>query len=156
MKISSRRGFSVIEIVIALAILAILTGTVLASLSSYRKSQALRNTTEGAAALLAKARSMTLASQNSSAYGVRFDTASSTLTLFKGLTYISDPSSYFILSAESGVSFTFAPSSSSTGNDIIFARLTGEASNPGTFTFSVSGLAPKYVDIFNTGIIQSR
>ncbi len=148
----THRAFSLIELVIVISIITLLAGLIMSGLSMYRKSEALNKDAEKIVGILNDAKSRTLASHNSSQYGVHF--ASTTITLFTGTTYTSSSATNLVypLTASdiiSNVSLTGG------GLDIVFIRLTGETSQNGTITLSSPTTAKtRTVTIFKTGLIQ--
>jgi prepilin-type N-terminal cleavage/methylation domain-containing protein len=146
------RGFTVLELLIVLAIMTILVALIVTALVKSRKSQGIDQDTETVVETLRMARDQTLSSDNASQYGVHF--ASSTATLFTGTTYSSGSSS--------NVVFTFTTSDlvmglslAGGGSDVIFQRLSGQTADSGTITISSpsSGFS-RVVTVYNTGIIQ--
>lgn len=124
-------GFTLVELVVVLAISALLVFFTISMFHSFRDTQVLQGETSQALSLVNKARSYTLNSEDDSEYGVRVN--SDQLILFKGLTFSSSSPSnetYVLHSAVEIASTTLA----SGGTDIIFDRLTGETSNNGSFT----------------------
>src|SRR3990167_9873510 len=81
----NKKGFTVIELLIVVTIMALLIAVVLPGFSSFRKSQILSNSSEEIRSSLSRARSETLASVSSSEYGVHFD--SDQVVIFKGTIY---------------------------------------------------------------------
>lgn len=145
-----QKGFSVVEVLIALAILALLSTIVLSSFLNSRKAQSLSLDADAVAQLIRQARSQTISSRGSSQYGVRF--ASTTATLFTGSTYIpgTPTNSIFTVSAGNSIS---AISLSGGGSDIVFSRLSGEASRSGTITLSSVG-GSKTITVYATGVVE--
>lgn len=125
LKINKNKGFTLIEILMVIAILGIISSIVLLNLSQFRNEQLLKNTTLDVVSLLSKARQNTLSSVNSTNYGVHFD--SNKAVLFTGSLYSSNNatnepivfSSKVIVPIPSGLNI-------GGGSDVIFERLTGE------------------------------
>ena len=116
------KGFTILEILISLSVLAIIAVIILTTFVSFRKSQALVLDTDTVVAVLRQARNQTIASKNSSAYGVHF--ASSKVTLFTGSTYSSGSSSnqdFILNSTDSVLTISLAGG----GSDVVFQRLSG-------------------------------
>jgi len=151
------KGISLLEIIIAMAILAIILMVVIPSLSRFKSQQNLKNATEDIISLLDKARSQTLSSKNSSNYGVHFEPAK--VVLFTGGTYsslaadnkeITFPNSIEVLSG--GISLN------GSGVDVVFNRLTGETSQYGTIAIQLLSDATKQkiITINKNGIISTN
>lgn len=147
---SSRRGVSLIEFIIAFAVIAIIVTIVLPVFSTIKKNQVLNNAVENVASALDQARSQTLASLDSSEYGVRFE--ADEIIIFKGMVYSSGaPGNEVIeIAAPATISnVTLGGVSGSTG-ELYFNRLTGMPNKAGTVTLSVSGTT-RTVTISATG-----
>lgn len=129
------KGFTLIEILIAVSVVAIL-GTM--SIVSFRSSRNVRDMTtsaQNALSVIRLAQSKTLAGENDSAWGVHLE--SNQITLFEGDSYAS---------AISTQDYPFPPSIEITsialnggGSDIIFKRITGQTDTDGTFVVDVIG-----------------
>ncbi len=148
MKITLQKGISIIEVMIVIVILIILLVTVSVKFSDLRKNQALQSATAEVVSVLKKAHSQTLASIDSSQYGVHFGT--NTVIIFKGVVYPSDSDESIGLISPAYISDI---NLSGGGSDIYFNRLTGEPNKTGTVTISISD-ASKIITIGPTGIIS--
>ena len=129
---SSQRGFTLIEIVIAIAIV-IMLGSI--SLTSFRASRNVRDLSTSAQNVLEtirRAQSKTLAGENDSSWGVHIQ--SDRIILFEGINFSASTNTQ---------NYPLPPSihitniSLNGGNDIIFKRITGETDNIGTFILNV-------------------
>lgn len=129
--ISRKRGFTVIEFLIALSILAILAAIVFTSMSRFRNSKALQVVAEDILSLLDEGRADTLSAKDSYAYGAHFE--SSAIVLFRGPAYSSFDSSNKIVDIDGAVEISNI-SLAGGGQDILFQRLTGKTSQNGTVT----------------------
>lgn len=79
------RGLTLIEILVSIAILAIVAGLLGSALFSFRESNRLVEAHESALGILRDARARTLAAQDRYVYGVHFE--DTTVTLFRGSSY---------------------------------------------------------------------
>lgn len=79
------RGITLMEALVVIAIISIIVAIAIPSFSNMKKNQLLKNTGEDIISTLDKARSQTLASLDSSEYGVHF--AQNSFTYFKGRNY---------------------------------------------------------------------
>lgn len=123
------RGFTVIEILIAIVVTITLVTIILSGFASFRESSELTRAADSIVDILKQARTRTLASENSAQYGIRF--ASSTAVLFQGSAFSSNPASHATTTLPALVevsSITLVGG----GADILFKRLTGETDNTGT------------------------
>lgn len=142
-----KKGFTLIEILLVLAIMVILASIILPSFGKMRENQVLKSTTSEVISVIDKARSQSLSSVGSSEYGVHFQTDK--IVLFKGITYSSSDAENedIILTIPATISTI-----SLTGGavDVYFDRLSGAPSKSGTIVISVSSLS-KTITISATG-----
>ncbi len=155
MKIFHKKGFTVVEILVAVSILALILSVVMPSFSKFRDTQALKTTAEDVFSAIDKARGNTLASVNSSEYGVHFQ--SDKVVIFKGTVYLPSDSSNQSISIFSPATIsnvTLGGVSGSTG-EIFFNRLSGAPSKTGinTITISVNSNS-KVITISPTGTMS--
>lgn len=123
----SVKGFTLIEALIAIAILGILVLIAVGTLTVFRAQVDLGTTAQQIISTMQTARTQTLASESESQYGVHFET--SKYVLFKGSTY--DPASttnkeYNLTSAE-----IYQINLAGGGADVIFDRVRGTTSQNG-------------------------
>ena len=148
MKNFLQKGITALELIIVMAILVILIMAVLPKFSEMKNNQLLKNTEENVLATLNTARTQTLASLNSSGYGVHFQ--SDKIVLFAGLSYSpSDPSNkVFDMISPATISGINLGGSS----EIIFEKLSGTPSAYGDIVVSVGSLS-KTITITRAGAI---
>ncbi len=145
---SKLQGVSLIEILVAVVILLVILAVVLTSFSTLRNRQSLQSATTEIISVLKKANSQTLASIDSSTYGVHFST--NALIIFKGSSYPSGTDETINIALPAYISNI---SLSGGGNDVYFSRLTGVPNKTGTITVAVPN-ATKTITIGATGIIS--
>lgn len=146
-------GFTLIELIVVVAILVVISGIIISAFVVFNHSQAVDKDTEMVVETLRLARSQTLASKNATQYGVHFSPLS--ITLFSGSSYVASASTNVVFSLHSGdtISSVTIPAG---GEDVIFDRLTGATTDAGTVTVSSADLSlSKSVTIYSTGLIQS-
>ena len=122
----SRKGFTLIEILVTASILAILMLIMVASFRLFSGQVTLDTTSQQIISVLELARTQTLASKDESQYGVHFE--NSKYVLFKGGTYSAiDPNNKeYSLSSSEIYDITL-----SGGVDVVFARVRGSTVNNG-------------------------
>ena len=150
MKNFFNKGITIIEMLVVIAIIGIIVLIVSPQFSNLRNNQILKSTGEDILSVLNKARSQTLASLNSSEYGVHFQPNG--MVLFKGNAYSSDAVNNEIIELSSPASIsnvTLGGVSGPTGN-VYFNRLSGVPDKTGTIIIMVSSLS-KIVTISATG-----
>ncbi len=151
---NKKSGFTLIEILVVLAIVGLISIFIFTSLNNYKKFQALDKDKETIVQILRQARSQTLSSRNASQYGAHI--ASSTVTLFTGTTYSSSSASnqVFLLQASDNI---MTISLNGGGSDVVFTRLTGETNQYGTITISSPTTSKtKTVTIYKTGLVEAN
>lgn len=135
MKNFYKKGFTLLEVLIVIAIIVIFAVVSFSQLSKTKNYQILKSSGEDISSVLNKTRSQTLASLNSLQYGVHFET--NRIVIFSGTVYNSGNSSNEIVNISSPA---YISSISLTGGavDLYFNRLTGTASKTGIITISLS------------------
>ncbi|MSR71570.1 MAG: prepilin-type N-terminal cleavage/methylation domain-containing protein [Candidatus Taylorbacteria bacterium] len=144
------KGFSLVEVLIAISIMVVIGALGIVSLVSYGRKENLEMTTAKIQALLEEARSLTLSSRNDMQYGVHLNNHEA--VLFQGAIYA--------ISSESNQSFVFSDSVNVSsdfvggGVDVLFDRLRGTTDNYGTTTITSSLGISKEIIIHKTGLIE--
>ena len=147
---SYKKGMTAVEILIVLAILGIIFAVVLPSFKTIKENQILKSTVSDVVSALDKARSNTLASVNSSNYGVYFE--SSQIVIFKGTSYSpSDVNNENISIMEPATISSINLIGGAT--EVYFNRLTGAPNKTGTVTISLSSLS-KIITISASGAVS--
>jgi prepilin-type N-terminal cleavage/methylation domain-containing protein len=145
------RGFTLIEILIVIAIIGTLIAVVLPSFGSFRTRQSLKNTQDLAVSYLTEARSRTLAGVAGGTYSVRFET--DRLVLFSGNVYDADDAANEYASYDAPTTLSDI-SLAGGGRVISFDRLTGATDEHGTLTFIANGQSVSISINANGGISQ--
>lgn len=144
-------GFTLIEIVIVVAIMAILSSIIFTSFSSFRNTKVLDTAIEDILTLISTARGDTLSAKADTQYGVHL--ASGSATLYSGAVYVAGDSANQVVSLDGALEIV-SISLGGGGADILFDRLTGKTSNSGTFVIRVKSDTAKAhtVTVAGTGI----
>lgn len=151
MKNFYKKGVTAIELLIVVAVLAIIFAIVFPQFSQMRENQALKTAVSDVLSSLNKARSQTLSSLNSSEYGVRFEP--DRVIIFTGQSYSSealDNETINIITPATISNVTLNDVSASVG-DMFFNRLSGSPSKKGTITISTASRS-KIITISATGV----
>ncbi len=155
---TTRKGFTIIELLLAIGIIGILITVIVPNLSNYRNEQALTNTTEEIVSLLNKARNDTISSLNYTNYSVHIE--SEKVVYFTGSTYNASDATNISRVFESSVTI---PSSGGInlnggGSEVLFTRLTGDTTTYGTIIVRLTSNAArqKTITILKTGAISSN
>lgn len=151
MKLDS--GYSLLELVLSFAIIAIIATILFAAFAVFRQSNDLQSTQETIIGILRDARSRAVGSQDKKTYGVHFEAAKT--ILFKGFAYSAlDPANETHLLPESleisAISLTGGAS------DTVFSIMIGTTTATGTVTISSKRDPSKTstITIFSTGNVQ--
>jgi len=147
-----RQGITVIELLVVLAVLGIIFSIVIPQFSKMRENQVLKSGVQDILSSLNKARSQTLASLNSSEYGVHFE--ADKVIIFKGIFFpANDPNneSINIIFPASISNVALVGGVSSLYGEMYFNRLSGSPSKTGTITISTTNYS-KVVTISAMGI----
>jgi type II secretory pathway pseudopilin PulG len=145
-----KKGITVLELMAVVVILTIFISIALPQFSKMRENQIIKSATEDVISVINKAKSETLASVDSSEYGIHFQ--ADKIIIFKGKVYsaidpnnestdISSPASISGINLTGGV------------YNLYFNRLSGVPSVSGTVTVSTPSLS-KVVQISNIGLVS--
>lgn len=154
MKYNFTKGFTVLEILFVLSILGILFAIVTPQFTKMRDSQVLNSATADVLSVINKASSQSLASLDSSAYGVHF--ASDRVTLFKGTVYDQNAATNQVVLLTAPATITAIGFGGPTS--LYFERLTGTPNVYGTVTIGLtSGVhVDRSIIIDRTGRISAN
>lgn len=144
------KGITAIELLIVIGIVVVIGVITVPSLVSFRKDQALQNTTNAVVSLLQEARTKTTASYNNTVYSVILDTTSA--TMFTGTTYSASEPTNKVVSYEAPIvrqSITL----NGGGSTVTFDRLKGTTAQHGTLVLGITGGASKTVTLSPSGVI---
>ncbi|OGI62778.1 hypothetical protein A2818_00845 [Candidatus Nomurabacteria bacterium RIFCSPHIGHO2_01_FULL_40_12] len=150
-----QKGISIIELLVVFAGIILLVLIILPQFSKLRENQVLKTAVNDTLSALNKARGKTLASFNSSSYGVHFQ--SDKAIIFSGTAFsapASDNEDINIISPASITNVTLNSVSGSSG-EMYFNRLTGMPSKTGTITISSPSFS-KIITISSTGVASSN
>ncbi|MDP2909923.1 MAG: prepilin-type N-terminal cleavage/methylation domain-containing protein [bacterium] len=147
----NKKGFTLMEVLIILAILLILLGISITVFISLGKRYDLNNTAELMADKLRLARERTIASEGDNQYGIYFDTATSPdrYILFRGASFSSrDPNFDEVYDLPKSIDIA---NINFNNNEAVFKRLTGDA-DAGDILLSLSSdpgqMYPIYINSF--------
>ncbi|MEK7609959.1 MAG: prepilin-type N-terminal cleavage/methylation domain-containing protein [Patescibacteria group bacterium] len=116
-----KNGFSILEVIIALAILAILAGIGFTAVVSSRTAKQLDIITDSIAAKLEEARTNAVSGKNGTNFGLALNTTA--YTYWSGSSYNQSDSSNSVYSVTPGFSIT--STIPGTYHAVMFARITG-------------------------------
>lgn len=148
-----KTGFTLIEILIVIAILSVLFGISIQIFSSMTKAQSLDKDVENVYSALLRARNQTINGESGSNYGIYF--ASSSVTSFRGTTYTPEAAGneVFLFANK-----TYISSTNLTGGvvDMYFKKISGQPTATGTIVFKIStdSSLQKTILINGTGLVE--
>jgi len=138
------RGFTLIEIVVVIAVMAALIGALVPLSARFKRQNDIQVVAETYAQALRRAQVLSQSMSGDSAWGVI--AATGTVTLFKGSAYAARVAGYDEL-------YPFATQFAATGTtEFDFAKFTGLPAAAGTTTFSFTGAASRSVYLNAKGI----
>lgn len=140
------------EVLVVLGVITLIVGIVFSSFSSFQKSKSVTSDAETVVEVLRQARNETLASKNSNAYGVYFETNS--MTIFVGPTYSTGNSTNRVIALPSN-NTNLTTSIFGGVSYVLFQKISGETNQSGTITVSSTGATnTKTVTIYKTGVVE--
>ena len=148
----SCRGLSMIELIIGVAIMAIILGLVIAGFSGYRNQAVLNQGTMAVLGLVRDARARTLVAKGNVAYGVHFDINQA--VLFSGSVYQAGQAGNVAVSLPRGIGLA----TTSLGvNELLFTKLSGEPNVSGSLRLYrlVNPAAATTITINPAGIVST-
>ncbi len=144
------QGITFIEILIVLLVIGILIAVILPQFSNIRENQVIKATVGDVLSTINKAKIQTLASVDSSSYGVHFQ--SDQIIIFKGSVFSAldiNNEIIDIISPASISNVTFGGISDVSG-DLYFSRIYGVPNTNGTVTISTPS-SSKIITIYQSG-----
>jgi len=145
-KIDLKGGFVLTELLVIIGILVILATLVNLSFSSFQKESALKNSTEEVISSLRLAQNKTLASEETSQWGVYFSTSTNQYVLFRGSEYaVRNPSFDEIKNLPGTVEIQEI---NTTGSEVVFSRISGTINRGVKISFGLKNNPAKTVSIF--------
>jgi prepilin-type N-terminal cleavage/methylation domain-containing protein len=150
-----KKGISIPEVLIVLSVIGVMLLIVLPQFTKLRANQVLKTAVADTLSVLNKARANTLASVNSSEYGVHFQ--DDKVIIFTGTVYtvggVGNEETN-IVSPASITNVTLNGASGSSG-EMYFNRLSGAPSKTGTITIANSYIS-RVITISATGLASSN
>ncbi|MFA6077917.1 MAG: prepilin-type N-terminal cleavage/methylation domain-containing protein [Candidatus Paceibacterota bacterium] len=131
----NKKGFTLTELLVVIAVMALIGSIVWGGLSNYRDVQALQSTTDVIVATLGEARSRAISSVEAIQYGVHFEEKS--IVMFEGSQYSASSASNTTTVLSNAISVSSSGLTSSS-TEIVFEKITGKGSASGQITVSLS------------------
>jgi len=151
--VKKRKGFTLIEILAVISILAVLFAIISSPIMSFYRKVVFQGATENVLTMLDEARKSTLSSYYSSQYGVHV--TSSTITLFKGNSYSAVDPNNDVYELSSAVEITEINLTGG-GNDVVFERITGETTQDGTIVLTprIGDFSSSTITVHKSGLVE--
>ncbi|TSC57913.1 MAG: Uncharacterized protein Greene041679_223 [Parcubacteria group bacterium Greene0416_79] len=145
-------GFTLVEILVSLAIIGIIAAIGVGALGNQNQSTALSLEAEKIVSLLGKARAQTLSAKDGAAYGVHLEEKRA--VLFKGGAYSASDPSNRTQALHNAIKIS-SISLAGGGVEVVFQKLSGKTAQSGTITLSRAGnaLASTTITITATGSV---
>lgn len=149
-----KKGISFVEMVISIAILAVITVMTIGGLNEYRKQQALEKSAALMSSVLERARSKTLTNENSTIHSVRIN--EERLILFPGV---------FASTSSDNEYFSFDPlvelgsvNLTNGTNTISYRKISGQALATGTVQVRLrkEPAITKSITVYSSGLIETQ
>jgi len=155
MKNFFKKGLTLTEVLVVLAVLGIIVSVVLSQFSKIRENQVLKSGVQDILSSINKARSQTLASLNSFNYGVYFEP--NRIVIFKGTGFEENVEGNEIIDivTPATISSVALGCEPTIPCDIFFNRLSGSPSTNGTVTISTANYS-KIITIWATGVASAN
>ena len=155
LKIARSGGFTLLEILIVIAIFSVVAGVGISPLLSFKKTSDLNGALETGVSFLLEARAKTLSSESDSRYGVHF--SSRNVILFKGAMFTEGAQGNKAAPLPSSVEIGTI-SLNGGGDTVVFNRLTGETDAYGTVVFRLKSdtTKTKILRVEKTGIVSTE
>lgn len=150
-----QKGISILEILISIAIVAVITAAVSIPLTKTRFGRILLQSTEDVVSVLNLAKSNTLSSVDGDSYGVRFE--GDKVIMFKGSVYNPTSVENKIINMQTGLNISSINLNGGV-NDLVFKRLTGATDQYGTIIIQVTSDTSKNktITISKTGLVTTN
>jgi Tfp pilus assembly protein FimT len=150
MRNTYKRGITIVELIIVLAVLGMIFMIIIPQFSAMRENQVLKGAVSDVLSSLDQAKSKTLASLDSSSYGVHLE--SDRVIIFKGTVFSANDinNETMSITAPASISNVTLAGVSGDSGDVFFNRLSGSPSATGTITVSIPSIS-KIITISATG-----
>ncbi len=147
----TKKGLTLIEILITLGILTIITGLAITAFKKFREERSLDTTATQVKSMLNRARQQTFSAKNNAVFGVRLNTGAAYLyqNTFSTSTAVQ------IISFDPYVRISSMNLKNAT-NTILFSRLTGETMATGTIVISLvsSSTRSRTLTVYQSGLVD--
>ncbi len=154
-EVATKRGVTLLELVIVMAILGVLTATVVPSFLSFRRNSILNTETLQIVTLINKARLSSMSSKGDQQYGIHFEATK--VVLFQGITYSEAASTNEVHVFNAALRLSPITVNGG-GSSTVFQKITGATYQNATTTLGVIGstTASSTIVVRSTGVATMR
>lgn len=143
----NQKGVSLVELLLVVALIAMLGGLSLPFYRGYQIEQGLDTTSKDMVQALREAQNMATTGKSDDEWGVHFDIGNQEFGVYQGVVF----SEYYYSGAGIDGYLNF---STDFGQDIYFIKTTGAPSATGTVTLEASNGSQRLIEINNLGLIN--
>ncbi|OIO30944.1 hypothetical protein AUJ77_01225 [Candidatus Nomurabacteria bacterium CG1_02_43_90] len=145
----SSRGFSALEILVVMGILAVLLSSIIPSFLNFRRNTILNTETQELMTIINRARLLSVSSKNDQPFGVHLESGKA--VLFEGVTYSAVSATNDAHVFDPSLTLVFAVGGG--GAEVLFQKVTGATNQDATTTLLVTGTTGSTtIHVFPTGI----
>lgn len=153
-KKKNTHAFTVIELIIVVAILGVLMTIITSSFANFHRNSILNTEAINLVTLINKARVLSISAKNDTQYGVHLESGKA--VLFEGGAYSPSSSTNETHIFETGLTLSNITVQGG-GTEIVFNKITGSTSNSATTTLLITGTtASTTVVVMGTGVVSIR
>lgn len=147
----SQNGFTALELLIVIAIMAVILVIVIPSFLSFRRNSILNTEAQELVTMINRARLLSVSSKNDDRFGIHLEAGN--VTLFQGATYTVGAPTNEVHSFDSAVALSMITINGG-GSELLFEKVTGATSQNATTTLLVTGTtASTTVLVLPTGVV---
>jgi Tfp pilus assembly protein PilE len=153
-KITSKKGLSLTEIVICIAIFMILAGVGVGAYLNYYLTALHNNEADSVVTLVKETRFRSLKNRDNSNYGIHLDTLNNKITSFQEV-YLEENEANTVIQLEKLriTDLLLNPNFGAT-NQILFEKHTGKTQNDGTFTLGGNNFSSIIITVNQQGLVD--
>lgn len=130
------RGYSLLELILVIAILGVLVATIVPSFLKFRQSSVLNTETQELVTIINRARLLSVSSKNDQQFGVHFEP--SQVVLFSGVTYSAATATNEVHIFNPQITLSSIAINGG-GSEVLFQKVTGATNQNATTTLLVLG-----------------
>lgn len=150
-KSKASSGFTALELLIVIAIMAILLAVIVPSFLNFRRSSLLNTETQQLVTMINRARLLSVSSKNDDRFGIHLEAGK--VVLFQGATYATSSPTNEVHAFDPALTLSSVAINGG-GSELLFEKVTGATSQNATTTLLVTGTtASTTVLVLPTGVV---